>query len=373
MQITRLIIENLRAIERLELKLADDAGQPRRRLVLIGANGVGKTTILDAIAHAFESLRGWGGLLSDDEETLGAADVRNVQDPSLEPEAPLRRGVVVLDAVLSDDERRISRRTYPNAPTSGLLRFEVGGDPRQDLASFDELEVPHASPEDIHAALRRSPEVDIFGVEQDQEDLPMSFEGAARAAFSEARTSCLLLPADRGVLSPSDDLTLRQIRAFDPRAGGLSRSRERFAPIAALLALAAIAKDGEEARSVERMWKVLKKYFPALPQPVASADGFALRFRNERGATVPLTALSEGERAVLLIFGELALRSPKEALILIDEPEQHLHPRWQRAALEGLAAFLPSAQFIFTTQSPYLAACAPDDVLELGDWKSDGE
>ena len=84
--------------------------------------------------------------------------------------------------------------------------------------------------------------------------------------------------------------------------------------------------------------------------------------------------LDEGERAVLLIFGELAIRSPKGGgLVLIDELEQHLHPRWQRAALGALVALLPSAQFIFTTQSPYLAACAPDDVVELGDWTRDGE
>ena len=122
------------------------------------------------------------------------------------------------------------------------------------------------------------------------------------------------------------------------------------------------------------MWKVLKKYFPALPQPIAHSDGLVLHFRNERGASVSLTALSEGERAVLLIFGELAIRSPKGGgLVLIDELEQHLHPRWQRAALEALVALLPSAQFIFTTQSPYLAACAPDDVVELGDWTRDGE
>ncbi len=370
MQITQLIVENLRAVARLDLKLADDAGQPRRRVVLIGANGAGKTTILDAVAHAFESLMGWQ---ASDAKPLGAADVRNVKDPSLESMAPLRRGVVALDAVLSDDERRVSRLTYPTAPTAGALRFEIGRDLSEDLLAFslDDVEVPQAGPEDI---LRQSSRVDVFGVEQDQDDHPMSFEGAARAALSEARSPCILLPADRGVLEPSDDLTLRQIRAFDPRSGCLSRARERFTPVAAHLALASIAKEGEAARSVERMWKVLKKYFPALPQPVEHADGLVLRFRNERGATVPLTALSEGERAILLIFGELAVRAPKGGgLVLVDELEQHLHPRWQRAALEALVALLPSSQFIFTTQSPYLAACAPEDVIELGDWKRDGE
>ena len=174
MQITQLLIENVRAVERLELKLADDAGQPRRRVVLIGANGAGKTTILDAVAHAFKTLiGGWQG---PGAKLLGAADVRNVEDPSLERAAPLRRGVIALDAVLSDDERRTSRRTYPKAPTAGSLRFEIG------------------------AGSNQSSEVDIFSVAQDQDDLPMSFEGPARAALSGARAPCILLPADRGVL-----------------------------------------------------------------------------------------------------------------------------------------------------------------------------
>jgi energy-coupling factor transporter ATP-binding protein EcfA2 len=370
MQITRLLIENLRAIERLELKLADDAGEPRRRVVLIGTNGAGKTTILDAIAHAFKSLGdSWLNLTAN---ALGAADVRNVEDPSLEHAAPLRRGVVALDAVLSEDERRASRLVYPDAPTAGSLRFEVGAGSSPDPFSSDEVDAPQAGSNDV--LMGQSSEVDIFGVAQDQVDVPMSFEGPARAALADARSPCILLPADRGVLEPSDDLTLRQIRAFNPSFGCLSRARERFAPIAALLAFASVAKDGEGARSVARMWKVLAKYFPALPQPIPHADGLVLRFRNERGASVPLTALSEGERAILLIFGELAVRSPKAGgLVLIDELEQHLHPRWQRAALEALVALLPSSQFLFTTQSPYLAACAPDDVVELGDWKRDGE
>lgn len=370
MQITRILVENLRAIEHLELKLADDAGKPRRRVILLGVNGVGKTTLLEAIVHAFEVLGGWPGIEGVGPMTLGAADVRNVEAPSLKAGTPLRRGAVVLDAVLSEEERRASRRIYPNAVTAGPLRFEIGADP--DPSLLDELDAPQASSDDIDA-LGGSSEVDIFDVGPDGDDQEMSFQAAARAALDVTRVPCIFLPADRGILEPSDELTLREIREFDPDFGGMSRSRERFAPIAAHLALAAIAKDSEESRAVGRMWKVLKKYFPSLPQPLGAADGLLLRFRNERGAIVPLTALSEGERAILLIFGELALRSPKEGLILIDELEQHLHPRWQRAALEALIALLPSAQFILTTQSPYLAACAPDDVVELGDWQRHGE
>lgn len=85
-----------------------------------------------------------------------------------------------------------------------------------------------------------------------------------------------------------------------------------------------------------------------------------------------LPRLSDGQRAVLLILGELALRNPAEGMVLIDEIEQHLHPRWQRAMLDALFSLLPDAQLIITTQAPYVAASAPDDVVTIGDWTRDG-
>jgi predicted ATP-binding protein involved in virulence len=120
------------------------------------------------------------------------------------------------------------------------------------------------------------------------------------------------------------------------------------------------------------MWKVLDKYVPELPRPV-DVRGLSLWFETADGAVVPLSALSDGERAILLIFGEIALRAPRNGVVLIDEVEQHLHPRWQRAVLDGLPALVPSAQIFITTQSPYVAACAPDDTIVVGDWKNRGE
>jgi predicted ATP-binding protein involved in virulence len=73
------------------------------------------------------------------------------------------------------------------------------------------------------------------------------------------------------------------------------------------------------------------------------------------------------------MFGEIALRAPKDGVVMIDEVEQHLHPRWQRAVINALPALVPTAQIILTTQSPYVAACAPDDTLKLGDWERDGQ
>lgn len=292
MQIRRIRIENVGVVERLHVDLADGAGDARRRVVLVGENGSGKSTILDAIARAFASLTEAAG---PDGHRDGA-------------------GVLELDVSLSTT----------NARLDGTLRFAVS------------------------------------------EDGPRSSAGSpgTTAAARRARPPCVLLPDDRGVLEPSD-LAFRQVVADHD---ALSRCSERFAAIAALLALAAVSLDTAEGRAVERMWKVLAKHLPELPLPLPQPDGLTpLRFRDARGRIVGIANLSRGERAILLLFGELALRSPKDGVVLIDELEQHLHPRWQKAVLTGLASLLPTAQFIITTQSPYLAACAPDDVVKLGE------
>ena len=163
MQITRLLIENLRAVERLELQLADDVGQPRRRVVLIGANGAGKTTILDAVAHAVDALMGWNGIAEPGSKTLGAEDVRNIDDPSLEEGEPLRRGIVVLDAALSADEHRAGRRYYASVLAAGSLRFEIGSKAATDELVVDEDGVPQVGADDVDI-LAGLPDVDAFGL-----------------------------------------------------------------------------------------------------------------------------------------------------------------------------------------------------------------
>lgn len=47
-----------------------------------------------------------------------------------------------------------------------------------------------------------------------------------------------------------------------------------------------------------------------------------------------------------------------EGVVLIDEVDAHLHPRWQREIGERLCAVFPDIQFIVTTHSPFVAQSA---------------
>jgi energy-coupling factor transporter ATP-binding protein EcfA2 len=81
---------------------------------------------------------------------------------------------------------------------------------------------------------------------------------------------------------------------------------------------------------------------------------------------VPLERLSDGYRGTLAWIGDLIRRlfdaypfSPdplkKHGVVLIDEIDMHLHPRWQRSVVEDIRKLFPNLQFIVTTHSPFVA------------------
>jgi energy-coupling factor transporter ATP-binding protein EcfA2 len=94
------------------------------------------------------------------------------------------------------------------------------------------------------------------------------------------------------------------------------------------------------------------------------------------GQKVPTLALSDGYRSVLSLAGDLVWRliqafpqsaQPlhEEGVVLIDELDIHLHPHWQRDLAGWLREQFPALQFIVTTHSPFIAAGAGEDALTL--------
>lgn len=85
---------------------------------------------------------------------------------------------------------------------------------------------------------------------------------------------------------------------------------------------------------------------------------------DKRGQPFYLHQLSDGERGLLaLVFDltrRLAIANPDSdnpiaegvALVLIDEIELHLHPKWQRDVLGRLRSVFKNCQFVVTTHSP---------------------
>uniref|UniRef100_UPI000BBC0C22 AAA family ATPase n=2 Tax=Calothrix sp. NIES-2098 TaxID=1954171 RepID=UPI000BBC0C22 len=81
------------------------------------------------------------------------------------------------------------------------------------------------------------------------------------------------------------------------------------------------------------------------------------------GQELIINQLSDGEKCLLAMVGDLARRlaianpglpEPLQGsgVVLIDEIELHLHPKWQREIIPALTRTFPNCQFIVTTHSP---------------------
>lgn len=86
---------------------------------------------------------------------------------------------------------------------------------------------------------------------------------------------------------------------------------------------------------------------------------------DKAGKTLNVEQLSQGEKLLMSLVGDIARRlammNPSlnnaldgEGIILIDEAELHLHPKWQRTLISRLSTTFPNCQFILSTHSPLI-------------------
>lgn len=104
----------------------------------------------------------------------------------------------------------------------------------------------------------------------------------------------------------------------------------------------------------------------------------------ERGTKLDYKQLSEGYRSVMtwvmdLIF-HLSENQPNAqntedftGIVLVDEINLHLHPKWEYELPKKLRTWFPRIQFIFTTHSPITVLGASEDAVFFKLYKENGE
>jgi len=102
-----------------------------------------------------------------------------------------------------------------------------------------------------------------------------------------------------------------------------------------------------------------------------------LRMEVEKlGQRLSVNQLSDGEKCMIALIGDLArrlsianptLENPLlgHGVVLIDEIDLHLHPKWQRLVVPRLLEVFPNCQFIVSTHSPHVITHVPPACLFL--------
>ncbi len=98
--------------------------------------------------------------------------------------------------------------------------------------------------------------------------------------------------------------------------------------------------------------------------------GFELFLEYDQEHSLPLSYYSDGFRNLLFLVIDLvwrasqlnpwlsfdALKEQTTGVVMIDEVDLHLHPRWQGLAIPMLQDLFPNVQFFITTHSPIVVA-----------------
>ena len=106
---------------------------------------------------------------------------------------------------------------------------------------------------------------------------------------------------------------------------------------------------------------------------------------NDKGIDLQIDQLSGGYKAVLSVVADIAKRlsianphseNPleEEAVILIDELDLHLHPKWQKTIVDDLKRIFPNCQFIISTHSPFIIqALSANELYDISKMQYAGE
>lgn len=135
-----------------------------------------------------------------------------------------------------------------------------------------------------------------------------------------------------------------------------------------------------------RTLEALETVRNAIIQCLQDVDAFYFDLASDRlmvgfddGSQMPFDFLSDGYRNMIGMIADMAHRMFRlnphlerevtqlsRGVVLIDEIDLHLHPKWQRCVVDDLRNAFPQLQFIVTTHSPFiLQSLEPGQVIDL--------
>ena len=363
MKLTRIRIENFKGIRALDLSLEGATG-PRPLTCLVGDNGAGKTTVLQAVAlvislatrhTTFPAELSWHGFLAERVSSLGETRV--------ELEVVLDREEVALTQDLFVEwrdslpgERRQSQPIVPPDTLGRLnLIYESGKvSCRQGSAAFFQFLGRYY----VRQLIRTRPTLrenfhklgDVFWFDQFRN------LGSPRLARSNDDNGDANLPSESWTAG------VEQLRKFLIGWWAVHKSPERGA-----------GKDYIDELEIKFAQIFPGTHFRGVLQRdnVAAPGSEDFYFLLEQaGKVYDLAEMSSGEQAVFPLIYEFVRLDIARSIVLIDELELHLHPPQQQALLAALRRIGPDCQFIITTHSPFLEDVIPeDDIYRLAGGK----
>jgi predicted ATP-binding protein involved in virulence len=334
MRVSSLKLKDFRGFATCELSL------DRPLTVLVGGNGAGKTSVLEAIACL-----------------LNVTNARSSVTQKLAVDADIRRGAPACHIQMAGVTNGV--------PFETMVHLARGGEPTWSTSAPEGTRAPspwsHVDGEPFEPPGSPTPV-----------PLAAAYYPVDRVAPDRRYAVELFSPMLESDLEKLESLARLQVRAnvdfkdfftwFRFREDFENEQRSRGTPT-------------YEDRALTAVRDAIARVVPGISRLRVQRIPYRL-VATKNGAEYALDQLSDGERGLLAMVGDLAYRLTianreipdplqSEALVLIDEIEQHLHPGWQRLVVRALRSAFPNCQFIITTHSPQVLSEVPNDAVTL--------
>lgn len=373
--LTHLTLQNVKSFRgEHTLDLTDDDGRPARWTLILGDNGVGKTTLLECLAHL-------APVFNSNDQT-GSEDLPMFVEP---------RVAAAVNSVI-DNLGRIGDIEFRVEATFAVdSRLDGGVASNGTVETWMTFSRKNGKSESIKTSAW-PPELDeenkIKGIVQSKWKEFSKFQEPLILAYGAGRHMGIGNLDFSKAPEATDSLLQGTVELFDAEellhyidyASSPPRAAEAKAQRKVLLARATKAK-----RQRQVLLEMIAALLPEVqhasnitiypPTPLGGQGKSGVYVRTSDGE-VRLRQLSFGYQTMMAWVADIGWRlfakypdskNPlhEPAIVLVDEIDLHLHPRWQRQIRERLTHHFPNVQFIATAHSPLMAQAYLDANLAV--------
>ncbi|WP_236177403.1 MULTISPECIES: AAA family ATPase [Pseudomonas] len=374
MEIYRLRLTNVGRFADVNVRLAPTYEHPSKVTVLVGNNGAGKTTLLKSLANSLSWLvarvrneKGNGNHLAEEDIQNGANAalvlVSVIDESSTTPLPPDSDGDNSL-FVWGIGRGRQGRKHSMHSTLADATR--LADHYRNQLTADDKASLPLIA---------------YYPVERSVLEIPLKIKTKHTFDQLDGYDNSL----NRGVDFRRFFEWFREREDSENETGvstsALLEISKKFGTDSDVWKTLSKLKASSRDRQLTAVRSAIAAFMPGFTNLRVQRKPHLHMAIDKDGVTLNVAQLSQGEKSMMALVGDIARRLAMmnqsldnplhgDGIVLIDEVDLHLHPKWQRSLIRQLSETFPNCQFVLTTHSPLVISDAKDVLVYV---LNDGE